>query len=1505
MTCADIRQMRPMSIASTIIEDVRRLGGTPSSQSPENFVDASVEGDDDAVLQLALRMSLADESNAPAENEESVQFLLSRKDYINYILQRTLDLSDELLSSNEANTFSHPSPVIQLALNIILDTNSDELRLERAKLMSRCISRRLETLIGISPQLDKSEAHRAKCNIIILLRSLSTLLLGKEDSHVESSSGKEADESTSKDTEAEVSPKNKDKTDPRFVCDVHGVPAVRRRCSHGVHKDRRFYLCGMERRQRCKYFKWADMEDSTTKGSIQTTPSTPAASREFTDLQSYMCKLFTEPSSAGSKPLQAQLCEMLQFSYKADMLEGCTSVNGGCHTNEKSPTDSFPLESLRSEEEIVEDWSDGVFKSQEKRGWCFDAGILDKGDMDVSGLERVERSPRGVEASLVNGSLDLLAFVASNSLWQAKSNAKLPPWSSSWFSLLCEMIGSSASAHLRVQAKRMLKRLCGGRHNYHRVRDHWQFKTQLRNLIRKCDGPLQAAIDVKEKARRCGSTWKYGEGVTWGSLSVGGLIGTGNLVSEDSISICDEELVKEMLDQLIEVTETRGENWRKFCAMSEIPQNSGNTSPLTSSAMGITGIRSMLECPPITCLFWMGCALSGSNQVKMLKLIDIALTTGDSSKLVASTGESSTHRVQEEAGGVLSTGTDGGTDNDTSSNKVVPFDVYDTKKMPEEWLLKDQLGLSIDEIHAFTIELVLRGKTPELRVIASQVVTKLFHNTSPSDLGNLLLRFMDKPLQEICSLGCASIEFLKLLKNLVVNVGASTPISFGTVAQIATQCFVTQMKAISKDINGLLPNQSDMLEKGGSELEQLTPKLFDLIECAHCHRQKECDSCEDESSRAGKTSDLVSSKESTGVERASSSSGGAGSGSGKLDSSIAWLPGQIKPYTKSRLDNLTENMVSTEFAAYAQLKSRHAVSEISLLISEPRGRLVKTIDILFTPGQVDDVNELKGQEYSVLWQKCGTLSLQRGSSRATCKLKKPIIAANLKFAYAQFWEKLGGSRSSDGGLMLHCPRCTRVVNNAHGVCGHCGEVAFQCRKCRHINYDRLDAFLCVECNYCASGSFSFEVTSGLASNAVAITDEEGLDRTIRLLRASSRRLGEVRNTLRKKLLIVVASKRKRARGDWGTLESIVNSGPPPKRALLDEKCSNVDGRGDERGEGAGIDVSAKRRAQGSRKMSSANKARTLLSLARQLRSEASGSSGNDRTARMDLSLRQDLLNGGGGSGFDYLDEGDSDIFGILNSRGEGSSLNFESGPDPLSRLVANIQARVRSSALAGDRTGLEARLLSSGLADADGDQDDDGEGDEEGGEEGNGIRRSNQSAKKSYVETCELLHQQMREAEKECHELQTRITAWECLNNDALGDKGSLKSLVSFPRFVPSVCSICSGALTLHLLVVVMTVFDADFENTESALTVDFVRSLFEEPQTMTTQLFDLKRLAIITLALNSKRGASLVLDELKRRLDFSHDRQSAEILGKLIESDFSLADEYVAFALKVLDRGQ
>ncbi|KAF6258322.1 E3 ubiquitin-protein ligase UBR4-domain-containing protein [Scenedesmus sp. NREL 46B-D3] len=49
--------------------------------------------------------------------------------------------------------------------------------------------------------------------------------------------------------------------------------------------------------------------------------------------------------------------------------------------------------------------------------------------------------------------------------------------------------------------------------------------------------------------------------------------------------------------------------------------------------------------------------------------------------------------------------------------------------------------------------------------------------------------------------------------------------------------------------------------------------------------------------------------------------------------------------------------------------------------------------------------------------------------------------------------------------VLHCPRCSHVVTDKHGMCSYCRENAYQCRQCRHINYEAPDAFICPECGH--------------------------------------------------------------------------------------------------------------------------------------------------------------------------------------------------------------------------------------------------------------------------------------------------------------------------------------------------------------------------------------------------------------------------------------------------------
>jgi hypothetical protein len=89
-----------------------------------------------------------------------------------------------------------------------------------------------------------------------------------------------------------------------------------------------------------------------------------------------------------------------------------------------------------------------------------------------------------------------------------------------------------------------------------------------------------------------------------------------------------------------------------------------------------------------------------------------------------------------------------------------------------------------------------------------------------------------------------------------------------------------------------------------------------------------------------------------------------------------------------------------------------ALSEVHVTVSDPRGRLVKSIGVYFSPRQVSDVSILKSPKYTHLWQRCGTLTLARGASEATCKLKHPVIAANLRFAYEEFHEKASNKRAA-------------------------------------------------------------------------------------------------------------------------------------------------------------------------------------------------------------------------------------------------------------------------------------------------------------------------------------------------------------------------------------------------------------------------------------------------------------------------------------------------------------
>ena len=74
--------------------------------------------------------------------------------------------------------------------------------------------------------------------------------------------------------------------------------------------------------------------------------------------------------------------------------------------------------------------------------------------------------------------------------------------------------------------------------------------------------------------------------------------------------------------------------------------------------------------------------------------------------------------------------------------------------------------------------------------------------------------------------------------------------------------------------------------------------------------------------------------------------------------------------------------------------------------------------------------------------------------------------------------------------VLQCPRCQASVPPHPGVCGTCGENVYQCHKCRAINYDEKDPFLCNSCGFSKYAKFDTFLEARSCSAVDPIESEE-------------------------------------------------------------------------------------------------------------------------------------------------------------------------------------------------------------------------------------------------------------------------------------------------------------------------------------------------------------------------------------------------------------------------------
>ncbi|KAJ7306602.1 hypothetical protein JRQ81_009992 [Phrynocephalus forsythii] len=173
------------------------------------------------------------------------------------------------------------------------------------------------------------------------------------------------------------------------------------------------------------------------------------------------------------------------------------------------------------------------------------------------------------------------------------------------------------------------------------------------------------------------------------------------------------------------------------------------------------------------------------------------------------------------------------------------------------------------------------------------------------------------------------------------------------------------------------------------------------------------------------------------------------------------------PFCYIKLSSIKVDTRYTTTQQVVKLIGSHTISKVTVKIGDlKRTKMVRTINLYYNNRTVQAIVELKNKP--ARWHKAKKVPLSPGQTEVKIDLPLPIVASNLMIEFADFYENYQASTET-----LQCPRCSASVPANPGVCGNCGENVYQCHKCRSINYDEKDPFLCNACGFCKYARFDF------------------------------------------------------------------------------------------------------------------------------------------------------------------------------------------------------------------------------------------------------------------------------------------------------------------------------------------------------------------------------------------------------------------------------------------------
>ncbi|UJR08441.1 hypothetical protein I4U23_012711 [Adineta vaga] len=204
------------------------------------------------------------------------------------------------------------------------------------------------------------------------------------------------------------------------------------------------------------------------------------------------------------------------------------------------------------------------------------------------------------------------------------------------------------------------------------------------------------------------------------------------------------------------------------------------------------------------------------------------------------------------------------------------------------------------------------------------------------------------------------------------------------------------------------------------------------------------------------------------------------------------------PYQQVKLQTIKLDQRYTTQSHIIKLIQAYSIQKLNIRMSEmKRNKAVRTIRFYYNNRHVQSIVDLKNS-VNCKWLLAKTIKLTNiQQTEVKIDFVIPIIACNLMIEYVDFFETPTGNLPTvTDTATLQCPRCNSAVAATPGICPNCGENVFQCHKCRSINYDERDPFLCNSCGYCKYCKFDFLFTAKQVNYVEPIESDEDRAKTI-------------------------------------------------------------------------------------------------------------------------------------------------------------------------------------------------------------------------------------------------------------------------------------------------------------------------------------------------------------------------------------------------------------------------